>query len=377
MKRIYLDHAATTPIDSEVANAMQPFLTEQFGNPSSLHQEGKQARLALEEARAKIATFLHAQNEEIIFTGSGTESCNLAIVGVAYAQKEKGKHLITTKVEHHAVLESFEYLEKQGWQITWLDVDEFGMVNANDVANAITDQTVLVSIIMANNEVGSINPIKEINRRAKQKNPNVLVHTDACQATGYLKLDVKSLGVDLLTINASKIYGPKGVGVLYKQKLVKLDPVIHGGGQEKGLHSGTQNVPAIVGFAKAVELINLEPESIKELRDEFIQLLQKEIPSIVVNGHLEKRLPNNVNVSIPAVDGETLVIFLDQKGIACSTAAACTTASTEPSHVLLAMGKTEEEAKSSLRFTLGKSTTKEDLQYTVEKLKESIQTLSK
>lgn len=377
MKRIYLDHAATTPIDPQVAQAMQPFLTEQFGNPSSLHQEGREARQALEQARASLAKFLNAQSEELIFTGSGTESCNLAIIGSALAMQDKGKHVITTKVEHHAVLEAFTFLEQQGFTVTWLDVDEFGMVTPQIVADAIKEDTILVSVIMANNEVGSLNPIKEITRRCKQVKSDLLVHTDACQATGAVKLDVKSLGIDLLTINASKIYGPKGIGLLYKQKQAKLMPIIHGGGQEKGLRSGTQDVSAIVGFAKAVELLDLHSEKTRELRDYFIAKLQETIPGIVVNGHSKDRLPNNVNVSIPGMDGETLVIFLDQKGIACSTAAACTTASTEPSHVLLAMGKTEAEAKSSLRFSLGKSTTKEAIDYTVEQLLASIEILKK
>jgi cysteine desulfurase len=377
-KRIYMDHAASTPVSQEVFDVMKPFLSQDYGNPSSIHQEGKIAHQAIQSARKSIAQFLNAQSQELIFTGSGTESCNLALTGAARARASQGRHIITTSVEHHAVLETCKSLEQEGFDITYLPVDEFGMVSPNDVASAIKADTILVSVIFGNNEVGSINPIKAITRAVKKKNPAILVHTDACQVTGYEKLDVKSLNVDLVTINGSKVYGPKGIGLLYVKAGTSLDALIHGGGQEQGLRSGTENVANIVGLAKALELVDeTDNEELIKLRDEMIAVLKQEIPDAALNGHPQDRLANNINISIPGMDGETLVIFLDQKGIACSTGAACTTAKTEPSHVLLAMGKFEAEAKGSLRFTLGKATTAKDLKYTVEALKDSLKTLNK
>lgn len=377
MKRIYLDHAATTPVDPQVHEAMNPFFHDHFGNASSLHQEGRHAKKAIDQSRATIASFLNAQPQEIIFTSSGTHSCNLAIIGAARANKQQGSHVITTAVEHDAVLASCKALEREGFTVTYLPVDEDGLVSPQDVAQAIQEDTILVSVIFANNEVGSVNPVKEITRAVKKVNNKVLVHSDACQAAASMKLDVKSLNLDLLTINASKIYGPKGIGALYVKKETAIEPITFGGGQEFGLASGTLNTANIVGFAKAIELLESSSEQDTGLRDYFFDQLRNTFPEVVINGHLQKRLVNNINISLPGLDGETLVIYLDQKGIACSTGAACTTSKTDPSHVLLAMGRSESEAKSSLRFTLGKSSTKEDIDYTIKVLKESVTVLKK
>lgn len=373
ISRVYLDHAAATPLLPEVKAEMQATL-EFFGNPSSLHQEGKQAKAILDNARKTVADFLSAQASEIIFTSSGTESCNLAILGSAFTSQQKGKHIITTSVEHHAVLEACKFLEQQGFEVTYLPVDEDGLVTPSQFAEVVREDTILVSVIFANNEVGSINAIKEITRAVKKKNASTLVHTDACQAGPFIPLNVQSLGVDLLTLNSAKLYGPKGSAVLYKKKAVELTSFIRGGGQEQDLRAGTENIVAIAGFAKAIELVKPN-EGLTQLRDEAIQALQKAIPGIELNGHMKNRLANNINISIPGMDGETLVIYLDQRGIACSTGAACTTAKTEPSHVLLAMGKTPEQARSSLRFTLGHSTTKADIDYLVKQLTETVQIL--
>lgn len=379
MERIYLDHAAATPLDARVKEVMLPYFDRDFGNPSSLHQEGRVAKKAVEDSRVTIAKALHALPEELVFTGSGTESCNLAIKGVAYAKMNHGKHIVTSRAEHHAVLAVFEFLQQAGWEVTYIDVDEFGMVQPPTVKDALREDTVLVSIMMANNEVGTINSIKEISKVIKKHNPEILFHTDACQAMGALELNVKKLGIDLLTINGSKIYGPKGVGALYVQRGVSLVPIVSGGGQEKALRSGTENVSAIVGFAKAVELSEMlrekDAKSQSELRDYLIQGLKKVLPEIQLNGHPSDRLPNNVNMSLPGVEGEVLVIYLDQAGISASTSSACTTASSEPSHVLLAMGRSKELAKASIRFTLGRSTTKEEIDSVIHQLPKLIETI--
>lgn len=370
MKEVYLDHAATTYLDPKVKEAMEKFWETEFGNPSSLYRSGRKAKDALDEARSSIAKGLHCRPEELIFTGGGTEAINLAIFGTARFYKEQGKHLITSKIEHHAVLHSMEALQKEGFEITYLDVDEDGLVDPENVKKAIRPDTILVSIMYANNEIGTIQPIAEISKAIKEIRPSILFHTDACQAAGSLEMDVEKLGVDLLAFNASKIYGPKGVGALYMRRGARLKPLIYGGGQENNLRSGTENVPGIVGLAKALELAQAESEKenarLIEMRDYFINRLINEIPKVVLNGHPTKRLPNNVNVSVLDIEGEAVILYLDSKGIYISTGSACTSTTLDPSHVILAIGRPYEYAHGSLRFTLGKRTTKEDLDYVME-----------
>ncbi len=360
MKSIYFDNAATTPVRKEVFTAMKPYFSTYFGNPSSLHAKGLEARDAVEEARKLIAEILNCATDELIFTSGGTESVNLAIKGIAFARK-KG-HIITQKTEHDAVLETCKWLEKQGFELTYLNVDEFGLVKPEQVEKHIRKDTILVSIMYANNEIGTIQPIKEIAEVCRKH--EVLFHTDACQAAGYLDMDVKNLGIDLMTINGSKIYGPKGVGLLFIKKGIEIEPLLHGGGQEYGLRSGTENVPAIVGFAKALELAQKEKvtevQRLTALQDRLVSGLQR-IADSKLNGHPQKRLPNNVNVSIYGVEGEAVLLMLNEKGICASTGSACSTKSLEASHVLLAMGMSHEMAHGSLRFSLGKHTKEKDI----------------
>ncbi len=384
-RRVYLDHAAATPLEQAVFEIMTPFLKEEFGNPGGLYKKARNGKLAVDRARKTVSQALGANPRNIIFTGSGTESDNMAIYGVA--KKQGSGHIITTKVEHHAVLHSCQALEKEGFEVTYLDTDEFGMVSPKDVIAALKDDTILISVMYANNEIGSINPIADIGRallRWKKDNdikPNKApyLHTDACQAINYLDIDVKKLHADLLTFNGSKIYGPKGVGVLYKADHVKIKPLIHGGGQEMRMRAGTENVAGIVGLAKAVEIVRAdaqsESERLTKLRDYFTQEIIKRIPKIVINGHVTERLPNNVNVSILDIEGEALLLYLDEYGIAMSTGSACTSESLDPSHVILAIGKPYEYAHGSMRFTLGRSTTKEDLDYVLNLLPEIVQRL--
>ncbi|MEM4152546.1 MAG: cysteine desulfurase NifS [Candidatus Pacearchaeota archaeon] len=378
MKRIYLDHAATTPLAQEVFEAMKPYFSEKFGNASSLHSFGQEARAAIETARKIAAKFLGARPNEIIFTSGGTESNNLAIKGVAFANKSKGNHIITSKIEHHAILEPCHWLEKHGFKVTYLNVDKYGLVNPADVEKAITKDTILVSIMHANNEIGTIEPIEEIGKICKKH--KVYFHTDAVQSFGKIPIDVKKMNIDLLSASSHKLYGPKGVGLLYINQDVKIEPVQHGGGHESGLRSGTENVPGIVGFAKAIELaeknMKKEAERQTKLRDKIINEILK-IPGSQLNGHPTQRLPNNVNVSIKGVEGEALLIRLNEKGIAVSTGSACSTKSLEPSHVLTAIGLTAEQAHGSLRITLGKDNTEQDIDYTIEQLKNIINSLRK
>lgn len=362
---VYLDHAAATPIHPKVKQAMLDFFDIEFGNPGSLHAKGKKAKDAIDVSRETIANFLNASAREIIFTGSGTESCNLAIIGTSMVQPEK-KHLVITATEHKAILEPAKLLESWGYELTILETDKYGQVSPQQVADAIREDTFLVSIIWGNNEIGTINPIKEITRAVKKKNPETIVHTDACQMVGDQKVDVKSLDIDLLTFSAAKINGPKGIAALYKKDGVALKPLIIGGGQEHGLHAGTENVPAIVGFAKAVEL--LEEKDMASLRDSFIQQIYKAIPEANLNGHPTERLQNNVSITIPGVEGEAVVIYLDKAGVYASTGSACTTSQKGVSHVIKALGGSEEFAKGTVRFTLGKETTQEELDYTVKEL---------
>ncbi len=382
MPQIYLDHAATTPLDPRILKKMLPFLKEEFGNPSALYRLGRQPLKAIGEARKTIAEIFGCSAQELIFTGSGTESDNLAILGAARANKKFGNHIITTKIEHHAVLNPCAYLQDQeGFKVTYLDVDKDGFVSPEQVIKAITPQTILVSIMYANNEIGTVEPIAEIGKAIqKLKIVNcklkILFHTDACQAAGALDLDINRLHVDLMTINGSKIYGPKGVGVLYKKRDVKIHPLILGGGQEFNLRSGTENVAGIVGLAEALSLVQKDKEKenkrLIELRNYFWQKIQKNISKIKLNGPAIdvnlKRLPNNLNFSVLDIEGEAMLLYLDEKGIQASTGSACTSQSLEPSHVLLAIGRPHAIAHGSLRFTLGHSTTKKDIDYVLKAL---------
>lgn len=377
-QNIYLDYAATTPTRKEVLKEMLPFFSEKFGNASSMHSYGLEAANALQKARLSVAKSINALPEEIIFTGSGTESINLAIKGIAFAYKDKGKHIITSKIEHHAVLHSCEYLEKhEGFEVTYLNVDRHGIIKLDELKKAIRPDTILISIMYANNEIGSIQPVKEI--AAIAKTHNVFFHSDACQAAGYLDINVKNLGVDLMTINSSKIYGPKGVGMLFVRKGIKLVPLMHGGVQEFGLRAGTENVPGIIGFAKALELAQRErikeSKRVSALRDKLIKGILSSIPKTILNGHPSKRLPNNVNVSFVDVEGEAILLELNEKGICASAGSACTSLKLEPSHVILATGLPFEAAHGSIRFSLGKYTTKKDINFVLKVLPSIIERL--
>ena len=369
MNRVYLDNAATTKVDKEVIEVMQLAMTDNFGNPSSVYKEARQARQFLENARKQVADLIKSQPEEIIFTCGGSESDNMALRGLAEARKKKGNHIITSKVEHHAVLHTCEYLEKNGFEVTYLPVDEYGMVSPEAVKAAIRPETILISIMYANNEVGTIMPIREIGAIAREH--NVLLHTDAVQAIGQIDIDVKRDNIDFLSMSAHKIHGPKGAGALYIRKGLHIMPIIFGGGQEKGLRSGTENVPGFAGLGKACELAGARlEESHKKmlaLRDKLIDgILQ--IPYTRLNGHPVKRLGNNVSVCINFIEGEGLLLRLDMAGISCSSGSACTSGSLDPSHVLLAMGLDHATAHGSLRFSLSHDTTEAEIDYVLEKL---------
>ncbi|TES87259.1 MAG: cysteine desulfurase NifS [Dehalococcoidia bacterium] len=363
MKRIYLDYAATTPTHPDVVKAMLPYFSDSFGNPSSIYACGQEAKEAIEGARASVAALIGAHEDEIAFTSGGTEADNAALKGVAYANSDKGNHIITSSIEHHAILETGHYLETQGFQVTILPVDKDGMVDPDDVRRAITDKTIIVSIMNANNEIGTIQPIVEIARVTRDA--GVYLHTDAVQMVGHIPLDVDELGVDLLSISAHKLYGPKGVGVLYTRKGTKLVSFMHGGEQEFGRRAGTHNVPGIVGLGKAAQIaqqeMDEEAERVTRLRDKLINGVLENIDHARLNGHPQTRLPNNVNVSISYAEGEAMCLNLDREGICCSTGSACSSAATEPSHVLQALGLDPLQAHSSLRFSLGKWTTEEEI----------------
>jgi len=368
-RRIYLDNNATTPIADAVLEAMQPFLTKSYGNPSSLHEAGRISSEAVEKARRQLADCINSKPRRIIFTGGGTESDNLAIKGVALANREKGKHIITTSIEHPAVLETCRFLERMGYKITRLDVDRYGCVQPEAVSKAITPATILVSIMMANNEVGTILPIRELCAAVHEK--GVLFHTDAVQAVGKIAVDIEELDVDLLSLSAHKFYGPKGIGALYKKKGIVLEPVVHGGEQETGLRAGTHNVPAIVGLGKAAELARFslsKSEEMSRLRDKLESGIRDLIPGAVLNGHPDKRLPNTLNMTLPGLRGESLVIAMDQHGISFSSGSACKAGSPEPTHVLLAMGKSREDAHCSVRFSLSHNSTEDDVSQTLNSL---------
>ncbi len=370
MRRVYLDHAATTPTRPEVVKAMLPYFTDAFGNPSSIYSYGQEAKGAVEEARTKVAELIGARSEEIIFTSGGTEADNYALKGVAFANEHKGNHIITTSIEHHAVLEVCKFLERRGFKITCLPVDEYGLIDPDDVRKAITDKTILISVMHASNEVGTIEPVEEIGKIARES--GVYLHTDAVQTMGHIPVNVDKLKVDLLSISAHKFYGPKGVGALYIRKGTKLVPLMHGGEQEKRRRAGTENVPGIVGLGKAAELarqeMGKEAERLVYLRDKLIEGLREKIDHIRLNGHPTRRLPNNVNVSVDFVEGESMLLNLDLEGICASTGSACSSASLEPSHVLLALGLPPEQAHGSLRFTLGRENTEEDVERVLEVL---------
>ncbi len=374
---IYFDNAATTAVKPEVFDAMRPYFTEVYGNPSSVYRFAGKAGKAVESARAEIGRALNAKPEEIYFTGGGSESDNWAVKGTAHALREKGRHIITTKIEHHAVLHTCEYLEKEGYDITYLDVDETGMVAPEELEKAIRPDTILITIMFANNEIGTIEPVREIGRLARKH--GILFHTDAVQAFGHVPIDVEDMQIDMLSASGHKLGGPKGVGILYLRSGVKIDPILHGGAQERFRRAGTHNVPGIVGMAAAVKMAAEHMEENgkreQEIRDHMIRRIQEEIPYVRVNGHREKRLPGNVNVCFRFVEGESLLIMLDQEGICASSGSACTSGSLDPSHVLLAIGLPHEIAHGSLRLTLSEANTREEADYAVDKLKTIVERL--
>ena len=385
-KIIYLDYAATTPVDPRVLRAMLPYFSEKFGNTMSLHSVGRQARLALEKSREKIASIIGAESKEVIFTGSATESNNLALKGIAFANKNRGRHIIISPIEHPCIIESAKWLEKQGFKITKLKVDKYGLVDPRDVEKSITKDTILVSIIHASNEIGTIEPIEEIGRVIEKfnlKNPNskIYFHTDAAQTFGKIPINVQKLKVDLLTASSHKIYGPKGAAILYIKEGTKIEPILHGGEQEMGIRSSTINVPAIVGFVRAAEIcqkeMDRESKRLSKLRDILIDGILKSVPNSFLNGHPQKRLPNNINFSFDFVEGESIAIQLDLLGICVSTGSACSSAKLEPSYVLLALGFAPQRAHSSLRLSLGRKTTRKDIDYVLKILPEIIKNLRK
>lgn len=375
--KIYLDNAATTKTSQEVVDAMLPYFTENYGNPSSIYEIGQRSREAITTAREQIASVLGARTEEIYFTAGGSEADNWALKAAFEAYAGKGGHIITTKIEHHAILHTCEYLEKKGAEITYLDVDENGLIDLDELQKAIRPDTILISIMFANNEIGTIEPVKEIGMIAKEH--GILFHTDAVQAFGQIPIDVDDMNIDMLSSSAHKINGPKGIGFLYIRKGVKIRSFVHGGAQERKRRAGTENVPAIVGYGvaakRAAETMEERTAKERELRDYFIERIQKEIPYVKLNGHPQKRLPNNINISFRFIEGESLLIMLDMKGIAGSSGSACTSGSLDPSHVLLAIGLPHEIAHGSLRLSLGADTTKEDLDYTLEQIKEIVNRL--
>jgi cysteine desulfurase len=382
-KTIYLDYAATTPLDPRVLSRMLPYFDAAYGNPSSMYASGRKAKRVIDAARADVAKILNVSPEEIIFTGSGTESDNTAIFGVARANRCAGDHIIISAIEHKAILESGRELEKEGFSVTILPVDQSGFVSVEACLAAITPKTIFISVMYANNEIGTIEPIKELAAAIKKHrgaDQFPLLHTDACQAAGFLTLDIKELGVDMMTLNGSKIYGPKGVGVLYKAKGIKLSPLIIGGEQEMNLRAGTESVPLIVGFAEALKIANAaretEAKTLRAFRNYFIKRLREEIPGVVVNGHSDRRLPNNIHISIPKIEGESIVLMLDQHGIEASTGSACSARDLKPSHVLLALGQSADLMHGSVRFSLGKYTDKEEIDRVMEVLPGIVERLS-
>lgn len=379
MRMVYMDTSATTPVRKEVLEAMIPYFDEVYGNPSSLHRFGQQARAALEDARTRFASLIGAEPEEIVFTSGGTESDNLAIKGVALALREKKNRIVTSSVEHHAVLRTCESLEREGFEVIYLGVDKYGRVDPDDVRKAVDEKTALVTVMTANNEVGTIQPIREIAKITRQR--DLFFHTDAVQALGKTNFSVKDCGVDSASFSSHKIYGPKGVGALYIRKGIKLTPLAHGGHHERRRRAGTENLPGIIGFVRAAELAVAElprfQKEMRRLRDMLQSRIEEHIPHIRVNGHPDERLPNLLNISFEYIEGESLLMSLDMEGIAVTSGSACTSASLEPSHVLKAMGVPPATAQGSVRFSLGWMNTEEDIEYVVEKLKEIVPRLRK
>ena len=379
MKKIYMDHAATTPVDKRVFEVMRPFFSDKFGNASSIHAIGQEASDALEKSRKKLASVLNADPAEIIFTSGGTESNNFALKGTAFANRKKGKHIITTKIEHDCVLNSAKWLERQGFDVTYLPVDRYGLVDLNELEKSIRKDTILISVMHANNEIGTIEPIEDIAKIASER--NIYFHTDAVQTTGKLKIDVKKLSVDMLSISSHKLFGPKGVGALFVRSGTKIDALLHGGGHERGMRSGTENVAGIVGFAEAVKIADKERERemprIAKMRDKLIKEILDEIPNSYLTGHPKKRLPINASFYFKFIEGESLILKLDDKGIEASTGSACSSKSLKPSHVLLATGLKPEDAHGSLRLTLGKDNTTEEIDYVIKSVSEAVEELRK
>ncbi|MGD1004146.1 MAG: cysteine desulfurase NifS [Methanoregulaceae archaeon] len=367
---IYMDHSATTYTKPEVVNAMLPYFTEYFGNPSSIYGIARDSKKAVDTARAQVAKALGADVDEIYFTSGGSESDNWAIKGVAYSNRKKGTHIITTQIEHHAVLHTCQFLEKEGFAVTYLPVDKYGLVDPTELERAITDKTILISIMYANNEIGTIEPITELGTIARKH--NIYFHTDAVQAIGNVPINVKEQNIDLLSLSAHKFYGPKGVGALYIKKGVRIENLIHGGGQERKKRAGTENIAGIVGLGKAIEIVTADIPNhnvkIKSMRDRLLKQVLEKIPHSQLNGHPEKRLPGNFNVSFEFIEGESMLLWLDDEGICGSTGSACTSGSLEPSHVLLATGLSPEVAHGSLRLTLGDANTDQDIDYVLDVL---------
>ena len=378
MKTTYMDYSATTYVKPEVLDAMMPFFTEKFGNPSSFYGISRETKMAIDNARAQVAKAINCDPNEVYFTGGGSEADNWAIKGIATAHMKKGNHIITTKIEHHAVLHTCEFLEKFGFEVTYLDVNEEGFVDLKQLESAITDKTILVSIMFANNEIGTIQPIKEIGALCREK--KVLFHTDAVQAVGSVPVDVKEMNIDLLSLAGHKLYGPKGIGALYIRRGIRIDNLIHGGGQERGRRAGTENIPGVVGLGKAIELAT---ENIEEnrarltvLRDKLIDGILERIPYARLNGPRgDKRLPGNSNISFEFIEGESILLSLDFEGICASSGSACTSGSLDPSHVLLAIGLPHEKAHGSLRTTLGAASTEEDVEKLLNELPPIIERL--
>ncbi len=377
MKKIYLDYAATTPCDPEVLKAMEPYFFEKCGNASSMHAWGQEAKQGIEESRQKLASLIGAQPEEIVFTSGGTESNNLAVKGAAFALQKKGNHIITTTIEHHAITEPCKFLEKHGFAVTSVGVDKYGVVSPEDIKKAITDKTILISVMHANNEIGTIEPIADIGKIAREK--GIYFHTDAVQTVGHIPINVNELNVDLLSLSAHKFYGPKGVGALYVRKGTRIETFMHGGDQERGRRGSTYNTPGIVGLGKAVELCKMtmrgEAAIQSGLRDRLIKTFMKEIPGVILNGHPSNRLPNNANLSFRFIEGESILLNLDMLGMAVSTGSACTSSALEPSHVLLAIGHSHETAHGSIRMSMGRWTKEEDIDQIIDALPKIVKKL--
>jgi len=377
MKTVYLDHCATTPLHPDALTAMLPFLRDSFGNPSSIHALGRKAREAVEEARGRVAALIGANASEIVFTSGGTEANNLAIQGIARASKDRGNHIVTSSIEHHAVLKTCQYLERNGFTVTYLPVDHHGIVNPEDLKKALTDKTILVSVMHANNEVGTIEPIDEIGRIVTER--GIAFHTDAIQSAGKVPLNVKEMSVDLLSISAHKFYGPKGIGALYIREGIRIDPILYGGEQEKGIRSGTENVASVAGLGKACELaretVAVRMDEIRKMRDALQERISTAVPGLTINGHPVSRLPNCLSVSVPGLIGETILRDLDARGIAVSSGSACTSHSVEISHVLSAMRLPEETAQGTVRLSLGIINTPDEIEYAAASFVEVVEKL--